>query len=71
VSRVVIAASWCPIWLSRAVFTQGAAEVVGPLVGDFPGDEVSAVVVGGDVDVVVPGGAVAVDEALDTLLTRP
>ncbi len=68
---MIIAADWYPLWLSRAVFVQGAAEVVGPLVGDLPGDEVSAVVVGGDVDVVVPGGAVAVDEALDTLLTRP
>lgn len=35
------------------------------MVGDLPGDEVAAVVVGVEVDVVVPAGAVALEEVLD------
>src|SRR5258705_9829701 len=45
-----------------------STEIVDPFVRDFPGDEVAAVVVRGDVHVVVPGGAVAIQEMLDALL---
>jgi hypothetical protein len=37
---------------------------------DLPGDEVAAVVVGGEVDQVVPAGAVALEEVLDALVGR-
>ena len=53
---VVVPVGWVVICLGASVPVEGAAEVVGPLVGDLPWDEVSAVVVGGDVDVLVPGG---------------
>jgi hypothetical protein len=52
-----------PSWLSAVA--EGSAEVVDPVVGELPGDEVAAVVVGVEVDVVVPAGAVALEEVLD------
>jgi hypothetical protein len=42
------------LYFKLAIGTEGAAQVVNPMVGDFPGDEVAAVLVNGDVDVVVP-----------------
>src|ERR1700755_2064271 len=50
----------------------GAAErppgIADPFVRDFPGDEVPAVVVRGDVDVVVPGAAIAGQKVLHSLI---
>src|SRR5271154_2656222 len=56
--------SWssCDLLVSRLVgggapAAEGAAEVIDPAVGNLPGDEVAATVMGGDVDVVEPCGA--------------
>src|SRR3954467_12174911 len=46
------------------------SEVGGPLGGQLPRDEVAAVRVGGQVDVVVPGGPVAREEVLDAFFGR-
>jgi len=44
------------------------AEIVDPLAGELPGDEVPAVVMGGQVDVVVPAGAVALQEVPEKVM---
>jgi hypothetical protein len=51
-----------------AEVAESAAQVVDPGVGDLPGDEVAAALVRGEVDVVVPVGAVAGQPVLDPLL---
>jgi len=61
-----------PIQLSRSpsagsTWAEGPDQVGGPEFRDLPGDEVAAAGVSGDVDVVVPGGAVACQERLDAL----
>src|SRR5450755_4508760 len=58
---------WCSRWWRGELRLEGLDQVGGPLFRDLPGDEVAAVGVGGDVDVVVPGGAVAGQKRLDAL----
>lgn len=41
--------------IALSATAEGTSEVVHPLVGDLPGDEVTAVVIALEVDVVVPG----------------
>src|SRR5712691_5738428 len=60
-------ASSCSRWWRGELRLEGLDQVGGPLFGNLPGDEVAAVGVGGDVDVVVPSGAVAGQERLDAL----
>src|SRR5690349_18026159 len=50
--------------------TEGAAHVVDPTVWDFPGDEMTSVMVNGDVHMVVPGCPIAAQEMLYTVLRR-
>src|SRR3984957_18376596 len=47
---------WVVVWLRGPAAVEGAAQVADPGVGVLPGDEVAAVVVGVDVDVVEPVG---------------
>src|ERR1700759_4320308 len=52
---------------SATAVVEGAAQVGDPGAGVFPGDEVAAVVVGGDVDVVEQAGLGAGHEGTDAL----
>src|SRR5690349_3525436 len=59
-------------WLifGLTIRAEGVAQIVYPVVGDFPGNEVAATLVNGDVDVVVPGCAITAQEMLHSILGR-
>ncbi|AJY76867.1 hypothetical protein VN24_22775 [Paenibacillus beijingensis] len=50
--------------------TKSAAQVLNPFVRDFPWDEVSAMFMGCDVDMVIPRSAIAVEKMLYAIFGR-
>src|ERR1039458_9337105 len=58
---------WCSCWWRGELRLEGLDQGGGPLFRALPREEAGAVGVGGDVDVVVPSGAVACQKRLDAL----